>query len=112
MKDLLKGTIDLDERVKNLALPDKKEVVKKAEGQSVRKQLMETFESIGGDQEFARFVKKDDRNKREFYGWWAKLAPKEDGVQGTNIQINIVNYNGKPDDTIQVQPQDISASTV
>jgi hypothetical protein len=109
---MYEGIIDIDAKINALTLPDKKESVAKAENQSVRQQLMSTFERIGGDDEFARFVKKDDRNKREFYGWWAKLAPKEEGSTGPNIQINVINYNGKPDDTVQVQPALLPDTTV
>lgn len=95
--------IDIAAKVKALALPDKEKSLKKAEGASVRQQLMNTFEQVGGEEEFARFVKKDERNKRDFYQMWSKLAPKEDGVSGTHIQINVINYGeSKDNDSIQL----------
>ena len=102
MEDMLKGAREIEAKVKALRLEPLGESEDKASSQSVRQQLMTTFERIGGERAFAEFVKKDDRNKREFYGWWSKLAPKEEGNVGTHIQINVINYNGKTDDTVQL----------
>ena len=102
MDDMLKGAREIEARVKALRLEPLDQCVDKASSQSVRQQLMTTFERIGGEKAFAEFVKKDDRNKREFYSWWSKLAPKEEGNVGTQIQINVINYNGETDNTVQL----------
>jgi len=67
---------------------------------------------LGGVDEIVRWANDSDRNKRELYAMYSKLAQKEQGDTGTNIQINIVNYNGDPDTTLQVPATDISASPV
>ena len=43
--------IDIAAKVKALTLPDKEKSLKKAEGASVRQQLMNTFEQVGGEEE-------------------------------------------------------------
>ena len=112
MDDMLRGAREIEEKVKALRLEPLEKCVDKASSQSVRQQLMMTFERIGGEQAFAEFVKKDDRNKREFYSWWSKLAPKEEGNVGTQIQINVINYNGETDNTLQLPTAQISDTTV
>lgn len=98
------SAIDLKAKVDALKLPKNKDkALEKASTASVRQGLMETFELLGGVESFFRFVQKDERNKRDFYQMWSKLAPKEDGNTGTNIQINIVNYGeSQNNDTVQI----------
>ena len=112
MDDMLKGAREIEARVKALRLEPLDQCVDKASSQSVRQQLMTTFERIGGEKAYAEFVKKDDRNKREFYGWWSKLAPKEEGNVGTHIQINVINYNGEIDNTVQLPAAQIPATSL
>jgi|TARA_R110000803_G_C11958273_1_gene318421 hypothetical protein len=112
MEDMLKGAREIEAKVKALRLEPLEQCEDKASSQSVRQQLMTTFERIGGERAFAEFVKKDDRNKREFYGWWSKLAPKEDGVVGTQIQINVINYNGENNNTVQLPAAQIPDTTL
>jgi hypothetical protein len=67
---------------------------------------------LGGVDEMVEWARSSDRNKRELYGMYSKLAQKEQGDTGTNIQINIINFNGKPDTTLQVPSPDISITPV
>lgn len=56
----------------------------------VRKAVLKTYDTIGGDEEFARWAKK---HQTEFYGLMVKLAPKEREANslGTGIVINVGN---------------------
>jgi|TARA_Y100000296_G_scaffold85436_2_gene121371 hypothetical protein len=91
---------------------EKEAAVAEIEDLGVAGTIKKAVANIGGVEELTAWARSSDRNRRELFGWYAKLAQKEENDQGVKVQVNIVNYNGDPDTTTQVYTEAIPATPV
>jgi|TARA_R100000093_G_scaffold38954_1_gene20483 hypothetical protein len=90
----------------------KEVAVRETEDLGVAGTIKKAVANIGGVDELTLWAKSSDRNRRELFGWYAKLAQKEENDTGTKVQVNIINYNGQPDTTTQVHTEELPGSPV
>ena len=91
---------------------EQEQAVRKTEELGIAGTIKQAVNDIGGVEELTAWARSSDRNKRELFGWWAKLAQKEDNDTGVQVQVNIVNYNGQPDTTTQVYTEELPSPAV
>ena len=87
-------------------------VVQETEDLGVAGTIKKAVANIGGVEELTSWARSSDRNRRELFGWDAKLAQKEENDTGTQVQVNIINYNGQPDSTTQVYAEELPNPSV
>jgi hypothetical protein len=90
----------------------KEMAVRETEDLGVAGTIKKAVANIGGVDELTQWAKSSDRNRRELFGWYAKLAQKEENDTGLQVQVNIVNYNGDPDTTTQVHTETVPDTPV
>jgi len=98
---------NIDKQLGIKTAEEKKAAVAEIEDLGVAGTIKKAVANIGGVDELTQWAKSSDRNRRELFGWYAKLAQKEDGDTGLKVQVNIVNYNGDPDTTTQVYAETV-----
>ena len=91
---------------------EQEQAVQKTEELGIAGTIKQAVNNIGGVEELTAWARSSDRNKRELFGWWAKLAQKEDNDTGVQVQVNIVNYNGQPNTTTQVYAEELPSPSV
>ena len=91
---------------------EQKKAVQETEDLGVAGTIKKAVANIGGVEELTSWARSSDRNRRELFGWYAKLAQKEENDTGTQVQVNIINYNGQPDTTTQVYAEAVSTPPV
>ena len=86
---------------------EQKKAVQETEDLGVAGTIKKAVANIGGVEELTAWARSSDRNRRELFGWYAKLAQKEENDLGVKVQVNIINYNGQPDTTSQVYSEEL-----
>ena len=90
----------------------REKAVQDTEALGVAGTIKKAVANIGGVEELTSWARSSDRNRRELFGWYAKLAQKEENDMGTQVQVNIINYNGQPDSTTQVYSEELPSPAV
>lgn len=91
---------------------EQKKAIQETEDLGVAGTIKKAVANIGGVEELTAWARSSDRNRRELFGWYAKLAQKEENDVGLKVQVNIVNYNGNPDTTTQIYTEAIPTPSV
>ena len=91
---------------------EQEKAVQETEDLGVAGTIKKAVANIGGVEELTSWARSSDRNRRELFGWYAKLAQKEENDLGLKVQVNIVNYNGQPDTTTQVYSEELPSPAV
>jgi len=91
---------------------EKEKAVQETEDLGVAGTIKKAVANIGGVEELTTWARSSDRNRRELFGWYAKLAQKEENDVGLKVQVNIVNYNGDPNTTAQVYTEEVPTPSV
>ena len=91
---------------------EREKAVQETEDLGVAGTIKKAVANIGGVEELTAWARSSDRNRRELFGWYAKLAQKEENDTGTQVQVNIINYNGQPDTTTQVHATELPSPAV
>ena len=91
---------------------EQKKAVQETEDLGVAGTIKKAVANIGGVEELTAWARSSDRNRRELFGWYAKLAQKEENDLGVKVQVNIINYNGQPDTTTQVHATELPSPAV
>ena len=91
---------------------EREKAVQETEDLGVAGTIKKAVANIGGVEELTSWARSSDRNRRELFGWYAKLAQKEENDTGTQVQVNIINYNGQPDSTTQVYSEELPSPAV
>ena len=91
---------------------EQEKAVQETEDLGVAGTIKKAVANIGGVEELTSWARSSDRNRRELFGWYAKLAQKEENDMGTQVQVNIINYNGQPDSTTQVYSEELPSPAV